>query len=155
MSARRILSVPVSDELDRAVSLAAIKEGVTVAAWVRNRLLNALHRPKPRVPAPRVSLLPLRLIPRAWRLTEAAALLRLSPSALLRKIHAGQIAGYRESRTIYDPRRQRWLRRTRWMIPGPALFAWLEEQGAYAREHRLRPYSRRVVGTSSAVAGDP
>ena len=144
MSTRRVLSVPVSDDLGDAVRLAAIKEGVTVAAWARKRLLNAVRRPEPRAPAPRASLLsPLGLIPWAWSLAEAAALLAVSPSALRRKIHAGQLGGYRQSHIVYDPGRGRYLRRRRWKIPGPALLAWMEEQSAYAREHGRRPYTRR------------
>ena len=152
MSARRILSVPVSEKLDHAVRLAASREGATVAAWVRTRLLNALRRPEPRAPTPRASLLPLSLIPQAWDLADAASLLDLSPSTLRRKIHAGQIDGYRESRTIYDPGRRRWLRRTRWMIPNPALFAWMEEQGTYAQEHGRSWYTRRPADARRPAA---
>ena len=143
MSARRILSVPVSDKLGDAVRLAASGDGATVAAWVRTRLLNALRRPEPRPPTLRASLLPLGRIPRAWSVTEAASLLALSPSALRRKIHAGQLSGYQQSDIVYDPGRGRYLRRRRRMIPGPALFTWMEEQSAYAREHLRRPYTRR------------
>ena len=63
MSVRRILSVPVSDELGNAVRLAAQGQGVTVSAWVRDRLLTALRHPA--APGPPLSKADERKI---WRL---------------------------------------------------------------------------------------
>jgi len=145
VKARRILSVPVTDELHIAVRLAATKEGVTVAAWARQRLLNAVRRPEPHLLSSRASLFSsLRLLPRVWTVTEAASLLALSRSTLLRQIRAGYIDGYREPRTVFDPGRQRWLRRIRWMIPGPALFAYLDERATYELKHGRRLYTPRA-----------
>lgn len=132
--------MPVTAELGTAIRRAADKQKVTVAAWLRSRALDALHGPAPPAPGPLAAS--YGQLPRAWTLGEASAMFDLSPSAIARKLRTGQLAGYLEPRTVYDPGRHRWLQRRRWMIPGPALFAYMDERVAYQAEHGRRPYSR-------------
>ncbi len=73
-------------------------------------------------------------------------MLHLSPRAIARQLRAGQLAGYHEQRTFYDPASRRWLRRRWWMIPGPALFAFMDARADYEAEHQLRPYTRNASG---------
>lgn len=143
MSTRQILSVPVPDDLGAAIRRAAHEEKLTVAAWLRSRALDALHGPAP-ARGPRAAS--LGCVPRAWTLGEASALLDVSPHAIARELRAGRLAGYLNRRTVYDPGRHRWLQRRRWMIPGPALFAYMDERVAYQAEHGRRPYSRNGSG---------
>ncbi len=144
MSTRQILSVPVHDDLGTAIRRAAHKEKLTVAAWMRSRALDALQGP---APARGPFAASLGRIPRAWTAAEAGTLLDLRPGTIARKLRAGQLAGYLDWRTVYDPGRHRWLQRRRWMIPAPALFAYMDERVAYEWEHGRRPYTRRPADT--------
>ena len=132
--------MPLSEDLDMAIRRAATIQGVTVSAWVRERLLDALRAPERPASAARLGFA---RIPRAWTVREASALLDVSPDVISRQLRTGQLAGFIEQKSFYDPGRGRFLRRRWWKISGAALLAYMEARTAYWREHGLRPYKRR------------
>ena len=147
MSARRILSVPVSGELDHAVRLAASREGATVAAWVRERLLTALRHPA--APGPPLSkaderkIWRLMSLPQLYTAETAGFLLNVSPDVIRRKLRKGELVGHREHRAVWDPSRRRFLRRERWRIGADELWTHIARRNEYRLGYGRRPYSRR------------
>ncbi len=150
MSVRRVISVPVPNNLDAAIRRAADKEKLTVAEWMRRRALNALQGPEPPGPGPLAAS--FGRLPRAWTVGDAGMWLNLSPSTIVRKLRAGQLAGYHEQMSFYDHRRRRWLRRRWWMVPSSALFTYMDERLAYEVDHGRRPYTRRPADAPRPAA---
>jgi len=156
VSARRFPSVPVGKELDDAVRLAAKSEGLTISAWVRQTFVDATtaHARAGSSATPRKmerAIADLKAIPRACTLGEASAMLDLSRRAIAGKLRTGQIAGYHERRSFYDPGRGKFLRRTWWTIPWPNLGG----QHARARPVRTRAptpaiHAERLRGAPAA-----
>ena len=151
MGARRIISVPVAEDLGDAIRAAAAKEAMTISAWVRERLIDALRAPRAAQATTATAPWPLGAVPRAWTLGEVSALLDISPAMIARKLRAKQIAGYHEHRSFYDPGRGKFLRRTWWMIPGTAIYDYMNQCLLYEAEHGKRRYTRR--STTSGPAG--
>lgn len=147
--------MPVPEDLDTRVRLAARAQGVTVAAWVREQLLIAVRHPA--APLPPLSkdderrIWQLRELPMFYTTANASCLLDLSLHATRRALRAGDLVGHLAHRTVFDPGRRRWLRRTWWRIPADALWAYIARCTEYQWGHGRRPYTRRVADPATPM----
>src|SRR5205823_11980560 len=134
---RRILSVPVAEDLETRVRLAARVQGVTVAAWVREQLLTAVRRPAAE-PASlseddERAIARLMHLPQLFTAPVVAIFLGLSVGRVRALLRAGELVGDFAQRTFWDPSRRKWLRRRWWRVASDEVWAHLARRSEERR----------------------